>query len=57
MVTPGKLGLRIKMDEERLFFIIVWYVSSVVSDSFVIPLTVDYQAPLSMGMLQVRVLE
>ncbi|KAI4549552.1 hypothetical protein MG293_001882 [Ovis ammon polii] len=31
----------------------VWLAeAAVVSDSFVIPLTVDYQAPLSMGMLQ-----
>ena len=39
------------------FFIIMWYVSSVVSDSFVTSLTVDCQAPLSMGILQLRVLE
>ena len=52
MVTPGQLGLRIKVHEEQLFFIIMQCVSSVV-----IQLTVDCQAPLSMGILQVRVLE
>ena len=44
------------MDEEQLFFYhyVVCFFSCV---SFVTSLTVDRQAPLSMGILQVRVLE